>query len=106
MIMKHCVVVGLGKSMPLLVHVIFCSLKNSIVHLWKFSLTVTLIKQWTVRGRYVKFDMEIEHILCIVYEIVLVINNNKHGDSMELGYMWQVEHRTCTYVKKFFIKIK
>jgi hypothetical protein len=43
------------------------------------------MKQYPIRGRYVNFDIEIEHILHIVCEVLLVINNNKNGDSMELG---------------------
>jgi len=33
----------------------------------------------------VKLDIEVEDIIHIVYEMLLVINGNKHGDHMELG---------------------
>lgn len=47
------------------------------------------------------FDIEIEHILHVVYEVLLVINNNKHGDSMELGlYLTSLTWNLCEVLYK------
>jgi len=50
-----------------------------------------------------KLDIEVEHILHIVYEMLLVINNKKHGDHMELGLYLTSLTWNCM---KFFIRIK
>jgi len=51
----------------------------------------------------VKLDIEVEHILHILYEMLLVINYNKHGDRMELGLYVTSLTWNCM---KLFIRIK